>query len=460
MTPLAFLIAFAMSAALFFLDRDRQRRTSLALWIPVLWLLIVGSRPISAWLNVHRLGTLEARFTEGSALDAAFYGALILAALFVLNARWTQVKGFLQSNLPFLLYFGYCTISVAWSDDPMMAFKRCIKATGEFAIILVVLTDPNPRIALKRFFTRTGFVLIPLSLLLIYLAPSLGTNYDREDRATTFIGVCTSKNELGLLCLVLGLASLWQFLHAWQIRTTEHRHRRLAAFGAIVVMALGLIVKADSMTSLACFGLAGAVMVGSTSNAVLRQRGALTALLSAAVGLALISTFISSAGVLLQAFGRNSTLTGRTQIWAAVLAQPINPLIGTGFESFWSGNRMQSVWQMSQNGIEEAHNGYLEMYINLGWVGVALLALLLVSAYRNATAMYRLQPHDGRLRVAFFVAAVTYSLTEAGFRMMNPIWIAFLVAATAVPAQQAMEVGNRVFVWRRNLPRRQMRILQ
>jgi hypothetical protein len=43
---------------------------------------------------------------------------------------------------------------------------------------------------------------------------------------------------------------------------------------------------------------------------------------------------------------------------------------------------------------------------------------------------------------------------------MNPIWIAFLVAATAVPAQQAMEAANRVFVWRRNLPRRQMRILQ
>src|SRR5579871_4094799 len=120
MTAFAFLLAFAISAALFFADRDRQKRTSLALWIPVLWLLIVSSRPVSLWLNVHRLMTLDARYTEGSPLDAAYYGALILAALFVLNARWTQVKGFLQWNLPFLLYFGYCALSVAWSDDPMM----------------------------------------------------------------------------------------------------------------------------------------------------------------------------------------------------------------------------------------------------------------------------------------------------------------------------------------------------
>ena len=460
MTPLAIFVASAISAGLFFLDRNRHQRTSPALWIPLLWLLTVGSRPVTAWLNVNRVGTLEARFTEGSALDAAWYGALILAALFVLNARWTRVKGFLESNFPILLYFGYCALSVAWSDDPTMAFKRWIKATGEFAIILVVLTDPNPRLALKRFFTRVGFVLIPLSLLLIYLAPSLGTHYDREDRATTFIGVCGSKNELGLLCLVMGLASLWQFLRVWQIRTTENRSKRLAAHGAIVMMALGLIVKADSMTSLACLLLAGAVMVFSMSKVVVRRRTALTALLFGAVALALVSTFISSAGFLLQAVGRNSTLTGRTQIWAAVLAQPIPPLIGTGFESFWSGNRMQAVWQMSQNGIEEAHNGYLELYINLGWIGVVLLALLVVSAYRNATTIYRLDPHEGRLRLSFFVAAVTYSLTEAGFRMMNPIWIAFLVAATAVPAPQTIEARNRVFALRRNLPRRQMKILQ
>src|SRR5215472_13692207 len=173
MTAHAIFVAFAMSAALFSMDRDRQRRTSLALWIPVLWLLIVGSRPVSMWLNVHRVGTLESRFTEGSALDAAYYGVLILAALFVLNARWTQVKSYLASNLPILFYFGYCAFSVAWSDDPTMSFKRWIKATGEFAIVLVVLTDPNPGSALKRFFTRAGFVLIPLSLFLVYLAPAL-----------------------------------------------------------------------------------------------------------------------------------------------------------------------------------------------------------------------------------------------------------------------------------------------
>src|ERR1700739_1314436 len=115
MTALAIVVAFSISAALFFMDRDRHGRTSLALWIPVLWLLIVGSRPVSMWLQMNRIGTLEARYTEGSSIDAAYYGVLILAALVVLNARWTRSKGFLASNLPFLMYFGYCAFSVAWS---------------------------------------------------------------------------------------------------------------------------------------------------------------------------------------------------------------------------------------------------------------------------------------------------------------------------------------------------------
>ena len=37
------------------------------------------------------------------------------------------------------------------------------------------------------------------------------------------------------------------------------------------------------------------------------------------------------------------------------------------------GSTLQRVWDLSVHGIQEAHNGYLEVYINLGWIGELLL---------------------------------------------------------------------------------------
>jgi len=164
---------------------------------------------------------------------------------------------------------------------------------------------------------------------------------------------------------------------------------------------------------------------------------------------------------MLQSLGRNSTLTGRTQIWAAVLAQRINPVLGTGFESFWMGNRLQSVWSLSQVGIEEAHNGYLELYLNLGWVGLTLLGMLIVTGYRNALALFRRDPVAGRLRIGFLTCGVIYSCTEAGFRMMSPVWIGFLLAIVAVPVGEAVEnTKTSDFALRNGGVRKQVRILQ
>ena len=77
-------------------------------------------------------------------------------------------------------------------------------------------------------------------------------------------------------------------------------------------------------------------------------------------------------------------------------------------------------------GSQKAHNGYLELYLNLGWIGVALLAGLILISYPKVIATLRADPQTGSLGLAFFVAEVVYNYTEAGFRMMFPLWIFFL----------------------------------
>jgi O-antigen ligase len=277
-----------------------------------------------------------------------------------------------------------------------------------------------------------------------------------------YFGVTTFKNLLGMTCMVCGLASLWCFISAYVNRSMPHRMRHLIAHGLTLLMAIGLIFKADSMTSFSCLVLAGSVMVLSTQPMIAKRRALLHTMIALAIGISFSALFVSTMGSLVHTLGRNSSLTGRTSIWAAVLAVHINPLLGAGFESFWLGDRLQEVWDRSMPGIQEAHDGYLELYLNLGWAGLVMLAALIVTGYRHAFAVFRSAPHAGSLRLAYFTAGVIYSFTEAGFRMMSPIWIAFLLAITAVPSallneqpQPSAKVSLMQFT-----PRRQARILQ
>ena len=82
---------------------------------------------------------------------------------------------------------------------------------------------------------------------------------------------------------------------------------------------------------------------------------------------------------------------------------------------------------------EAQTRGWLDRLPVLGWIGVALLAVLLWTGYRNILRLLERDPEAGRLRLGLFVIAVIYNLTEAGIRTTDLVWIAFLFAIIALP---------------------------
>src|ERR1035441_8521077 len=99
MSPqIATLVYIAGILGLFYLDRDSNERTSKALWIPVAWLLINSSRPVSTWFQSGPTVANPAQQTEGSPFDATIYGILIVAGLVVLSMRSRLVTSFLRAN--------------------------------------------------------------------------------------------------------------------------------------------------------------------------------------------------------------------------------------------------------------------------------------------------------------------------------------------------------------------------
>src|ERR1700721_2928786 len=103
---IATLVCFVGIAGLFYLDRDKSIRTSKGFWLPVIWLWILCSRPLSAWLNIwfglnlDWSGKSIQDQLNGSPADAAAFAILLIAGIGVLAARGRRTGTLLLANLP------------------------------------------------------------------------------------------------------------------------------------------------------------------------------------------------------------------------------------------------------------------------------------------------------------------------------------------------------------------------
>jgi exopolysaccharide production protein ExoQ len=437
--PLIALIAcIAGIAGLFYFDRDRKAQVSGALWIPVAWMLIAGSRPVSQWLSAFGWGGGQATdvadlMQDGSPVDRNVWILLLVLGLVVLFNRRLKIANILMGNLPLVVFFGYCALSILWSDYPEVAFKRWIKDLGDLVMLLVVLSERDLLGAVKKYFSRASFLLIPLSVLFIKYFPALGRGYNRWTWVPLYGGVTTNKNTLGMICMLFGLAAEWRFIAAWKDQSNPRRRYYLMAHGAILLLALWLFMIANSMTSFSCFLLGSGVMVAMSFRAVLRRPVLMHLVVAAAVVMSFSALFLNVAGgELIESMGRDATLTGRTEIWKDVLSVSGSPIFGTGFESFWLGPRLQKMWSLDHDpNVFQAHNGYLEIYLNLGWLGVLALFGILVAGYRRIMEAVRKQQDASILWLGFFVVGIVYNFTEASFKMLTPMWICFLLAFMA-----------------------------
>ena len=430
-TTLALLIFSIGIAGLFFLDRDKSVRPSIALWLPVIWLWIVGSRPVSAWFGMGTTSavTLDATL-NGSPMDAAIFAALLAIGVMVLLHRRKKTSAYLAVSVPILLYFGYCLMSVTWSPFPEPAFKRWTKAVGDLVMILVILTDDQPIAALRRLYSRVGFILFPFSVLLIRYS-DLGHAFE-DDGTLTNVGVTANKNELGLIVFVILLGALWNVRSLFIHKDEPHRGRRLAAQCTLLAFGIALLQMSRCATAVTCLIL-GAGLMFATSLQFFRNRPGRVLVLS--LGLVLaggLGLLFGGGSALSESLGRGGGLTGRTDIWAASLAAAGNPVIGTGFESFWNANAAKVNRSLQLLGFRDfpnlnsAHNGYIEAYLNLGLVGLCLIVLILISGYRYASRAFQHDPEFASLLLACIATATFYSVTEAGFRILTPTWIFLL----------------------------------
>jgi O-antigen ligase len=429
---LALLLWLACLLALLRFDPAREPGISAGLWVPVIWLFLVASRLPSQWLG--GVGQSAQALEEGNSLDRSVFSLLMLIAIVILMSRSFNWAELFSHNFALVAFVFFGLVSVLWSDFPAITLKRWCRDIGNYLMVLVVVSDTRLLGAVRSLLRRLCYLIIPLSVLIVKYYPALGMQYDGWNMAS-YVGATTSKNMLGLACLISGMFFFWDTVTRWPNRPERRVKRIILVNTAFVAMTLWLLNLSHSATSQLCLALGVLIIMAVHSNVFRRRLGVLKAVIPAVFIIYVVMAFgfgVGINGTIAEAVGRDPTLTDRTKIWAVLLAIDTDPVLGAGYETFWLGPRLMRVWQAGFGRINEAHNGYLQIYLNLGLIGLFLLIVFLFTGYRIICRRLDAGSSLGSLSLALWTALVFYNNTEAAFPG-GLLWLAVLPGSIAVP---------------------------
>lgn len=409
---------------LWLIRRDTALRDGIspALWIPTLWVGIISSRPATSWLGLSGGNSS----IEGSPVDALIYFALIGASIVVLFQRSISWGPLIKGNLPVLLFYLFFLASVFWANSSFASFKRWFKEFGNILIVLVILTEINPFQAIKAVFIRCAYFLIPLSVIYLRYFPELGRRYSRSG-GLEVIGVTDQKNTLGVMVLVCMLILLWDWFERISRKEKMPFLERYLT-PALAVFSYYVLYESSSKTSLLCL-IIGGTIISAIRFAPLRRkidRFGLYGLIGAALFF-WADSYVGLSELIVTWLGRDMTFTGRTDVWRELLAVGTDPFIGTGFMSFWDDRNYLS--KLPEWVGKSAHNGYLDVYIAGGYIGVIMLSYMLLATGLRINRALQGGTNYAIVRFSIFVVALIANFSESNFACMTPIGLLLTLAA-------------------------------
>jgi exopolysaccharide production protein ExoQ len=400
-----------------------------------------------AFLNLflkHGKFTLESQ--AGLSFMQLIWSSLYLVVLVFLLKEARGFGGLLVRGWPFLLLLAICLLSILWSEAKGLTARR--------SVALVATTFTGFYFALRYSFKEQLKLLVALSkicivLSLIFGALHLGTAVD--SRSGPMFGLYIQGNSPGILSFLFDVLPIefffGRFYEPWYGIFTQRN--TLGIMMALAIFVFYLSSRSDpeekwsaylwaSLSFLLLFlsgsltGFLGlwAVVVGAVLLRNIRRhrrwarRILVASALMAGVGIYYAATHPAS---VTSFFDRDVTLTGRTTIWGASLLLGMDhPWIGRGFNAFWLGDEGPSgqIRKLAGWDVPSAHNGYLELWLDLGFCGLAAFFL-------------------GFAR--YFGESIRYFLKGEGWEGFWPVL--FLAFLTLINFAQSALVSPNYFFW-------------
>jgi len=371
----------------------------------------------------------------------------MLLGLYVLASRSQRTADLFRRNRWVFVLFAYMTLSIFWSNFPGISLRRCLRSIGTLVMVLVVLTEPDPFEALRALLRRLYMVHIPLSIAAIKYFRSVGVVFTWDGAQEMWVGLAVHKNNLGQVAMCSGLVFFWQVLRNWA-------RKKFSTDLLLLVPTLWVLCgskTSHSSTAILGFIISATLLLG-LQFVKRKPAHAKRIVLSAALAIALLAPLAYFASELLDtmptevvfnATGRDMTLSDRTYLWADVLENAARtPILGVGYGAFWVGSlgydlypfprwsRVTHTWRPG-----EGHNGYIDVYADLGLIGVALIVLVIGSAVGGALDDLQNRFEFGRLRLILLLSILVNNVAESSFlNGTHSLWFVFLLAAINTPA--------------------------
>ncbi|BBD40304.1 exopolysaccharide biosynthesis protein [Aminobacter sp. Y103A] len=284
---------------------------------------------------------------------------------------------------PQLLAFAFLAcLSYFWSDAPDVTLRAALQYLTHVVCAVIAARVIDAR-------TLCIGAIAGIAVILGYSMLQGGYVYDALDGSYSFVGAFGSKNQLGFY------ASLGVLLGCYfALFLTRSRIARLLALGVVALSAASLVLS-QSATSMLATPAAIAMVVaiaGLEAFSPIHRRIFFAAGLALAGTAVLAALNFGAADMVLGAFGKDSTLTGRTYLWQQGIDAAANtPLLGVGYAAYWvqgfsEAERLWNEFYIPARTGFHFHNTYIEALVETGYVGAVMIVLPLLAILRLCIA--------------------------------------------------------------------------
>jgi O-antigen ligase len=384
--------------------------------------------PLKALGLDNQEGSLE-RF-----LNLGLYGVTFSFSLIHIAINRQEVKKVIGKNITAFLFLSYVSLSVLWSPMIGISLPRLIQLLGmmSLSMSIVILYQPSEFSKLLRYITAT-VIIISITFMILFPSESLMPGIEKRYR-----GPFDHANYFGQMAILA--------ITAWFGELKLGRLERMKMFAAVVIgFSLLCIWLSDSATSIVLVSVvllvAFILMMKSSyplSYRVIKIVGIFILFLCFAFGIFYGPELAEDAvNTGFEALGRNAELTGRLPLWSILilnLPESNRLLFGYGFGGFWNNETgpasdlLYGMWTPSQ-----AHNGYLDVMIQLGIVGLVFFIWYIIGIIKNTIEYVRLQQSEWFMLLTLILVVILQNFSETTFlRIISPLWIIFITCSLYV----------------------------